>query len=644
MKRLNYYLWGALVAVIWLLWMSPGVQAQDWKRKKADQYYEMIDYARAIPLYESIRDKEPEDYRRLARAYDVMGDKAKAAYWYEQLIKGKRYKPEDLYRLAYYLRMLGKYDESNKWMREYAALRPEDSRVVRYIRNPDYYKELLKANRGVKLKNVRVNSPNSDFGPTFYGDSAVVFASSRGFGKVWGGNEQPYLDLYISHVAGDDDLEGVRKFLSKVNSKYHDGPATFNRRGDYMVVTRNIYGEKDLKDNKLWLYESWKDTDGNWSDPVPLPFNDKSYSCGHGALSEDGMRLYFVSDMPGGMGGTDLYVVEKEGDRWGKPRNLGPLVNTEGNEMFPFYDERGGYLFFSSDGLPGLGGLDIFVVKVGPHGELSEPVNLGAPVNGSYDDFSLTYRNDKENGFMASNRPGGKGDDDIYGFKGLNWFKQKARLYYLAGKVYDKDTGEPLAATIEVYDHSKLYKTLHTGPDGEYKVLIKPSGLYTLKVEKDEYRPAEEMVRIEDLSDTLLRRDIPMEKLAGAKWKEICSHAIAPIYYDLDKYYIRPVDYERLDSIVALMKRYPEMRILIESHTDSRASYAYNMRLSKNRAISAKKYLVSKGIEPSRIEIKWYGETRPVNECVDGVKCPEWKHQQNRRSEFTILNCKEAKQ
>jgi len=637
------YLGGFILAILMLSFVPAG--AQNWKQRKADEYYERFDYDNAIPLYEALKDKSPEVYRRLAHAYDVMGKKEKSASWYEQLIKNGNYKPEDIYMYAYYLRVLGKYEEAGKWMRKYAKLRPGDTRAKRFMANPDYYKELLKANPGVELKNVSINGSNADFGPVFYLDSFVVFTSSRGFGKVWGGNVQPYLDLYKSKVKGKDDLEGVEKFRADVNKKYHDGPVTFNAAGDYMVVTRNIYNEKNLEDNKLWLYESHKDENGKWDEPQPLAFNDKSYSCGHGALSPDGNTLYFVSDMPGGMGGTDLYVVRRQpGGDWGTPVNMGPKVNTEGKEMFPYYDARGGYLFYASDGLPGLGALDIFAVKMDDEGHLSDPVNLGAPINGNYDDFALTYKNSQENGFMSSNRPGGKGDDDIYGFDGLNTFKKKAVLYYLAGRTYDETTGEPVASTVEVYESGKLLKKIETPADGSYRVVVDPSKDYVLKAQAPGYEHksigVSSILNFIPEGENVLRKDIPLLSLKEKEAKDLCSYHLAPIYYDLDKYYIRPQDTVRLNEIVRLMKQFPEMRLLIESHTDSRATKRYNIRLSRNRAISAKRYIVKHGIEPDRIELKWYGESRPVNECVDGVKCSEAKHQLNRRSEFTILNCR----
>jgi outer membrane protein OmpA-like peptidoglycan-associated protein len=617
-------------------------QGQSWKLKKANEYFERYDYEKAVSLYESLKEKTPEVYRNLSYAYYVMGDYQKSAGAYSKLIEGGGYEAKDLYRYAYLLRMLGKYDEAKEWMSKFAAMNPNDSRAKRFLENSAYYDELLIPDPAVELKNVSVNGKNADFGPSYYKDGFIVFASSRGFGHLWSGNEQPFLDLYKSKVTEDFDLKDMIKFYGDVNDKYHDGPAAFNANGDYMILTRNIYGQK-VEDNKLWLYES--EWDGReWSEPVPLHFNSKDYSCGHATLSKDGNRMYFVSDMPGGMGSTDLYYVEKKSNgEWGNPVHLGNVLNTEGKEMFPYFDEEEGYLFYASDGLPGLGGMDIFVAKLQDDGSFSEPVNLGAPVNTNFDDFALIFKTD--NGFMSSNREGGKGDDDIYAFTGLKKFKDKFKKYYLAGVVKNEATGTPLPGVkIKIYKDGELYKELIADDSGSFKVEV-PKGDYKVEVEKPGYESEPVSIAAKEFVDKtevtlalpMKRSDVVVDQGDGV---DLCSVKINPIYYDLDKYYIRADAEQNLNEIVALMKKYPEMKLEVISHTDSRASHAYNMRLSERRTRSAIKYLVSKGIDGSRLVGKWKGETEPVNECVDGVECSEDKHQLDRRTEFKIIGCK----
>jgi len=634
---------GLMAAVMLLLGLATGLQAQQWRLKKADNYFNRYDYEKAIASYEMLsdKDKDAQVYRNLAEAYYVMGDVAKAMAAYEKLIESGQYEPADMYRYAYLLRRSGDYEQSNVWMEKYAKQNPGDSRAARFMVNPDYYKDLQGMNADVKLNNVTVNGKYADFGPAYYKDSSVVFASARGFGRIWGGNNQRYLNLFEARMTGDMDLQNMTPFAEDLNKRYHDGPAVFNKAGDMMIVTRNIYGEK-TQDNKLWLYESHLEN-GVWSQAKPLHFNSKDYSCGHGALSADGNTLYFVSDMPGGKGQTDLYKVTRNGDgSWGTPIRLGDAVNTEGKEMFPSISDDGKYLFFASDGLPGLGGLDVFAVKLNGQGEPEgDPVNLGAQINSPADDFALIYRSARDDGYFSSNREGGKGDDDIYGFTGLKDFKQALAEYLLAGKVYDTHTNEPLVATVTVLQDGKPYKRVEAGPDGRYQVKVKPGHEYTLAVNKEGYDAFEATVSTEGIEGNLTK-DIPLNR-EKKQMEDVCSYKIQPLYYDLDKYFIREGDKSKLEEVIALMNKYPQIKVEVGSHTDSRASKRYNIRLSRNRTMSAIKYLTRHGISRDRLIAKWYGESQPVNGCVDGVECSEEQHQLNRRTEFKIINCEAAK-
>ena len=630
---------GCIIGLFSLIFIMPA-HAQIWKKKKADEFFYRFDYIRAIPLYESLKNKDAEIYRKLGRAYYVMGDFRKAKESYKKLIALGTYTPDDIYQYAYYLRILGEYEEAGKWMKKFARLRPNDTRGQRFLADPDYYKELLVFNPKVQINNVGINDKYDDFGPAGLKDSLVVFASSRGLAKNWKGNDQPYLDLYSSVIVADTGLSNVKPLSHRVNSKYHDGPASFNKAGDYMVLTRNIYNEKKLNENKLWLYESWYDPKKGWSVPKPLHFNSKNYSCGHPSLSADGRTLYFASDAPGGYGGLDIYVVKRINDSvWGQPVNVGALINTEGNEMFPTWDSEQGYLFFSSDGLPGLGGLDIFVIKIEPNGDMSDPVNVGAPINSSYDDFAIYYRTN-ETGFFSSNRPGGKGADDIYGFRPLHDFKKKAVIYYLTGKVLDKNTGQPIAANVIIAHKQQILDSFDLAPGSDFKVQVHPGNDYVIKASAPGYLPEEVPVTIQP-SHVLTRKDVALMSIQSKEIVDLCQLGIEPLYYDLDKYYIRSTDTMRLNKIIKLLNKYPEIKLEIASHTDSRAPDDYNVELSRKRTMSVVNYLVENGISRDRLVAKWYGETRPVNGCVNNVPCTEEQHQLNRRTEFKIINCDE---
>ena len=640
-----------LVMISFMIGLS--LHSQSLRLKKANKYYREFAYDKAVRAYEDIEDKTPSIYRNLAKSYLMLGDIDKAESNYSSLMSTGSYEPSDVYAYASVLLKNKKYDEAANWLEKYYKLKPDDSRAKAFMENPLYYRDLLQSDPNMDLTDLSINTAYEDFSPVYYKDNTVIFASSRDDSKMvnrkWNGNRQPYLDLYIADLTEGNNLTNVRKFNEVVNKKYHDAPATFNAKGDYMLVTRNIYSEDNLEDNKLWLYESHLIDGQYWDKPQPLYFNAKYYSTGQASLSPDGKVMYFVSDRPGGFGGTDIYKSVKGKDgKWSAPENLGPKINSEGNEMFPYYDAKGGYLFFSSDGWPGLGGLDIFVSKVKFDGSYTKPQNLGSPINSNMDDFSFIY-NEQGNGFLSSNREGGKGDDDIYSFKNMPKFQDKVKDCYLSGTITDKKTQEPLgyARVILTDKQGNKLKEMETKLDGKYAFGIDCDGYYKVLVLREPYEEAGADVDAKSYDNPHIIKDFALEnpvvKYEEEKQKDLCSYKLPTIYYDLDKFYIRFNDKIKLDGIVKLMNQYPEMRVEVGSHTDSRASKAYNMRLSKNRTMSAIKYLTDHGISRDRLVAKWYGETRPVNGCVDGVKCTEAEHQLNRRTEFKILNCEENK-
>ncbi len=631
MKKILTILIGSLFIV--------SIQAQKWKREKADLYYSQYNYVKALPLYETLKEKDAEVYRRLGEIYYINFEYDKAAQAYGNLIKQGEYTPDDVYQYAYLLMMSGNLNESIKWMNKYADLRPKDTRAIRFLDDPDFYKRLLEEVTNVGVYLTGINSTDSDFGPAYYIDSTVVFTSSRGFGRVWGGNYQRYLDLYIAKLTPDNNLVNAKRFYkSEANKKYHDGPAAFNQEGNLMIVTRNIYDEK-VEQNKLWLYESVKNEKGNWSEPRPLPFNSPEYSCGHATLNKEGNVMFFASDMPGGLGKSDIYVSYRdENGQWSTPRNLGPDVNSEGDEKFPFYDDDGDFLFISSDGLPGLGGLDLFVLKVNEDfTQFSLPVNLGKPINSRFDDFAIIYKYFFENGFFSSNRTGGIGDDDIYGFKNLK-VQGKADFFTLSGIIRNEVNNEPLAgALVELYDpKGKLVAKQTTGPDGKFDFgkWVNPR-YYKIKVTKPDFGSNEVQVVKPDMKNWDINKELKLKE----QIPYYCKIKITPLYYDFDKSNIRKRYYQKLDSVFTILSENPELRLSISSHTDSRGSDAYNIHLSKRRALAVVDYLTKKGIDRDRLVISWHGEQQLVNRCKDGVRCSEKEHQLNRRTEFKIIGC-----
>ncbi len=642
MKKNTKY---TLVLIMFSLLLTVPVQAQSLKLKKANNYYQQFAYDKAVKAYEALKEKTPGVYRNLAKSYLMLGNINKAEQYYVDLIATNQYQPEDVFDYASVLLMDKKYDEAANWMEKFYKLKPNDLRAKAFMENPLYYRDLLKSDPKMVLTNIDINTKFEDFSPVFYKNNQVVFASSRDNGyvvtKKWDGNLQPFLDLYVADITDGNNLTNVSKFNNVVNKKYHDAPATFNANGDYMIITRNIYNDSKLKDNKLWLYETFLIDNQYWSEPKPIYFNSDNFSNGQATLSPDGNTMYFVSDRPGGYGGTDIYKSVRGLDgRWSEPENLGDKINTEGNEMFPIYDAKGDYLFYSSNGLPGLGGLDIFVSKIKHDGSLTKPINLGAPINSNRDDFSLVYNTDGS-GFISSNRPGGKGDDDIYSFKNMPKYNDKIKECYISGIVSDKETKEPLifAKVYLLNDKGQKIKEFETAADGKYEFGIDCGNAYQIYVLREAYDDSHATIDSKQFETPKIVKNFALKRPLSLGKNEMCDHKITPIYYDLDKFFIRYKDKVSLDKIISLMNKFPEMKLEVSSYTDSRASKPYNVVLSKNRTMSVIKYLTDHGIDKNRLVAKWFGELYPVNACVDGVKCSDEEYQQNRRTEFKILNC-----
>ncbi|MCS6818986.1 MAG: OmpA family protein, partial [Chitinophagales bacterium] len=672
----------------------------------------------------------------LARTYIILNDYASAEPILESLTKVPN--PKSNYKLLYgmALRANKKYKEADAAFNDYAIMNPADPRAAELANSYNAVQELLKDNGTHIIETLGAeNSDASDFGVSFYRDNSIIFSSNRGqsayIGRTDRWTERKFYDLYVSNGGKVSLLaeSGV------INKKYHEGPATFSKGFGEMIFTRSNYLKKVGRSKegivKLKLFSSKYDSiKRKYSKPVELPFNSSEYSVAHPSLSPDGTRLFFISDMPGGYGETDIYVSLKEANGWGPPINLGPKINTPGREMFPFITADG-TLFFASDSRIGLGGLDIYSSSYA-NGEWGKVINLGAPINSEADDFNYVLDETGKNGYFTSNRSGGRGDDDIYKFqrKGVKVcgtvvdaetnlpIKDATVVMLLAEKVqstkstddkgnvcftadpgkeykfeaikngYDKNTAvvkvalsnpnfiiplslskekpveaigdntakwpeiDPLkgvtllicskekgkgnleGATIEVqYKVSGARKTCVTGPDCKCRFVVAPKDEYFISVSKDGYTTATRTVNTyTDKPGTTRLIEMTLEKL-----REGLTVRLENIYYDLDKWNIRPDAAKELDNLADLLRKYPKMEIELSSHTDSRASDQYNLILSAKRAKACVDYLQSKGIDIRRILAAGYGETRLTNKCANGVKCTEEQHQQNRRTEFKIL-------
>ena len=612
------------------------------QKKLADKFFDNYGYAKAIELYEQVVEKGDSSVyvlTRLGDSYYNNANSEKAAFWYgEALNKNKNIDAEYLYKYIQSLRSIGEYDKADVWFKEFKAMQEGDSRVKGY--DPDqvdiYSKFTAPTTMVVDVKNEDFNSKYSDFG-AYVANDKVYFASARNTkNKIYKWTNEPFLSLYAADISGDNDsLTGIdlTPFKKRQRDDIHIGTVAITNDGQTMYFTRDNVSRGNRLDfdkegtSYLKLYKASL-VDGKWADIVDLPFNDKVYSTGNPALSPDNKTLYFVSDREGGFGQTDIYSVAiNEDGSYGEPKNLGDKVNSEGREMFPFVS-KDNTLYFSSDGYLNLGLLDIYSSNV-LKGDNSDPVNLGAPYNSGYDDFAYVVDADTNKGYFSSNRPGGKGNDDIYSFSAYPCKET------ITGTVRDQKTNLILPmATVRLIDQAgKVVQEVTSDANGNYTIEADCSTSFAVIGSKADYREDRKDISTTQVNQRSQTVDLFLEPLIVEN-----QVVLNPIFFDFDKANIRTDAEYELENIIDVLRNNPNMVIKIESHTDSRGGDRYNMRLSDRRAKSTRDYILSRGINPERIESAiGYGETQLLNECSNGVKCSKEQHQKNRRSYFYIL-------
>lgn len=617
--------------------------------KKANKELDKFAYIDARQIYLKVVEdgyESAEIYKNLGDTYYFNGDYTNAAKWYDKLVNTfpDEIEPEYYYRTAQSLKSLGRFDESKVLIENYKTKGGTGFVIKSYENDPDYLKSTVFKSREFELEKVGVNSERSDFGAAFYGKDHVVYASAANTTGTmvndW--TQEPYLDLFIADKNAAGELSNPMRLDGDINTEYHESTATFSKDGMTVYFTRNNFldGKKELDKSKkfktlrLTLYKATKTGDNSWTNVVKLPFNGDRYSVAHPALSSDGKRIYFSSDMPGTLGMSDIWYVDVlENDTYSTPVNMGPGINTAGKESFPFISEKNN-LYFSSDGRSGLGGYDVFVTPLDEDGKIGSISNLGEPANSAFDDFAFIMDEEARIGYVSSNRNGGgSANDDIY-------LVREKCLITIKGLVFDKETKDPLpGASVTLLDeNNQLVSQTTAENDGTYNFIADCNTTYTVRGIKEGYRPYEKTVATPLMSGTI-DVPLPLERIDPCPPNDLgCRLNLQPIYFDFDKSNIRPDAEIELAKILAAMREYPEIVIHIESHTDSRGSDSYNESLSERRAQSTFKWLVGKGIDKNRLTAKGYGESQLVNKCSNGVPCTAEEHQLNRRSMFIIQN------
>jgi len=611
------------------------VTAQNSKTKKADQYYERLQYTDAAEAYQKLLKKgEGSTYvfERLANSYYFINDTKKAETYYKRVVKGKNVNPEAVYNYAQSLKANGKFADYNSNMKRFAEMNPTDSRAVTFMENPDYLPKIIDENtQKFSAKNLdALNSKYSDFGGTVIGNDFYFTSARNTSRKKYGWNEEPFLDIYKASIVGGVEKNEVL-LKGDVNTKFHESTVAITADGKRMYFDRNDYYNGKYKKseegiNELNIYYA-ENINGEWKDIQPVPFNDHQYSTSHPALSPDGNTLYFTSDRPGGKGKADIYKVSISKDgTFGSPINLGDGINTEGREGFPYVDANG-TLYFSSDAHLGMGGLDVFAATATAEG-FGEVKNLGLGVNSTDDDFAFSYNPTTMEGYVSSNRKGGKGSDDIYKIQKIDVCE-----VIINAIVVDASNDEPIPfARLDLFDtlENKL-KSQTTGANGIGSITAACNQGHVVQAFKEGYESNAETVASFKEGEKSIR--IALRPIDAIVEDDLVK--LNPILFDFDKHNIKPQAAFELDKLVELMKKNPEMVIKVEGHTDSRGTDAYNMQLSDRRAKSTVQYVLSKGIAKDRITGEGFGESRPAVPC--GENCSEAQHQQNRRSNFIVV-------
>ena len=612
--------------------------AQNSNTKKADKHFARFEFVKAAESYNKLVEDGKADayvYGKLAESYYNIFNTEAAERWYAKALETSD-KPEMIYKYSEMLKANGKYQASNEQMEKFASMRPADNRAIAFRKNPDYLPKILQQGKKFNVQNAAFNSTKSDFGGTLNDGKLYITSGRNDSRKTYGWNDQPYLDIYTIVKNTDNTYQEATLANNKINTKFHEGIVSFTPDGKTMYFSRESYFEKDYqKDSlsstrfsQLYLFKATK-LGNDWDTVENLAINSENYSVKNPSVSADGKTIYFASNMPGGYGDFDIYKAAINSDgTLGEPKNLGQKINTEGQEMFPYISSNN-TLYFSSNGHLGLGGLDVFYTKE-IDGKIAPIRNVGIPVNSNADDFAFSMDENSGEGFISSNREGGKGSDDIYEIKKL----QPLCDVFISATVIDDKTRMPIAgASVSLYDAegNKVVSKM-TNDKGIAEFIVECDNDSELEVVMDGFNSKK--VPVKGTNDEENNVQISLEPIEVLITPVMVN--LDPIFFEFDKSNITAKAAFELDKLVQIMKKYPEMVIFATSHTDERGPEAYNAGLSDRRAKTTVQYVISKGIDESRISGEGKGESEPKIDCTAG--CTREQHAENRRSEFIIVS------
>ncbi|WP_433765975.1 OmpA family protein [Flavobacterium ginsenosidimutans] len=693
------------------------INAQDQELARAKRFFDKTYYSEAIVLYQKLADEKPsqEVIKNLADSYFYTNDLVKAQRYYRLLISNYNndLDREYYFRYAQTLKATNKYDDANANLKEYYSKSANSEDSANFENDLKTLENVTAIGKRFEIKNLAINTPNSEFGAVKYGDNLVyagVKLKPGLFDKKFKWDNETYLNIVaipLKNINSTDSI--VHYFAKELKTGMHESNAIFTKDGKTMYFTRNNSknGKKKKDDNKISNLQIFKAelVEGKWTNIIALPFNSPNYSVEHPALSADEKVLYFASDMPGSIGSFDIYSVNINKGAFDTPKNLGPQINTNKREQFPFASADN-KLYFSSDGHLGYGSLDVFVSEITGN-EYSKPINVGLPLNSNLDDFAFYIDSNTKEGFFASNREGGKGGDDIYQFKETKDLIVEDCKQFIAGTITDVDTQLALEnATVLLQDsENKTLNTITTSADGKFNFTVGCETSYKVSAFKENYTNASKALTLDKTRDKVNDGSLSLRSLEvikqeekqiaenkrkqeilieeenkkkealaaiqlkekekkakeaaivaaevkkNEKVKEILANEkdvvkdkdrliikTDPIYFDYNMWYIRKESKVVLGRVVELMKKYPEMKIEIGSHTDSRGNAKFNEDLSQKRANSTREFIIQSGVDAKRVTAKGYGESVPIVKCKTDESCSEEDHELNRRSEFVIKN------
>ncbi|MGV3598187.1 MAG: OmpA family protein [Bacteroidota bacterium] len=614
----------------------------------ANKAFESREYFLSSSMYKqayaALTDKElkAEAAFGAAESFRKINDYKNAEYWYNQTLKNDPDNKEAIWFVAMEMKNAERYEEAKAKFEEYKAEGgigdQADHEIEGCVKGMAWKKEQTR----YVVENMKsLNTKNSDFGVVAYRGDALFFSSDRenpDNRRVYGRTGDKFVDIYRAELKRAKRGEQLPS-IGKVNPAeglvfdYNEATGAFSGSKIYFTLCNGVEGTE----NSCKIYEAT--LSGNaFKDVTALSFCDDSLTnYGHPSVSQDGLTLYFSADLPGGFGGKDIYstTFDKRSKSWGAPVNAGSVINTKNDDMFPFI-HADGTLYFSSNGHVGMGGLDVFSAK-NNGGTWEEPVNMKWPINSGADDFSFTVSDDKQNGYLSSNRDGGKGKDDIYGFY-LKPLEFKLKIV-----VKDAKTGKTIPnATVKFTINNDSSAAFTANVDGVLEAPLMMNASYGFFASKTEdYYFDSETKQVSTIGKELSENFV--QELLLNQMNVEDEFTLKGIYYDLDKADLRSESLPVIDSLITLLNKYPKIRIEIGSHTDCRSSKEYNEQLSQRRAQSVVDYLISKGIASARLEAKGYGETKLVNDCAcEGAEvkrnCSEEEHQLNRRTTFRIVS------